>query len=293
MFASLFSARIAMRILVLMLFASVAAAQITRTPGCITSTTPGDHTFMCENMPVYVHIPAACPGGGCGLILEIHGDGGTGPLQDAHLKLADLGEKNGYILLAPTGGGFPPTDDALFRMVRLFSEVLKVNPKKIHVTGFSRGGFAVWRLACDHADFFASAAPAAAGVALPGETSCFSAGNQPSRKIPLLQMIGLNDRNVPPNTQTAMRDLLIERWKLSAPQKVSGDENYTHNRYTGPNGELYEVFEHRYEMPRGGGHCVPGSTAYNAPLYAYGCQPPNAFNLGEEVIRFFQAHPMP
>jgi hypothetical protein len=54
-----------------------------------------------------------------------------------------------------------------------------------------------------------------------------------------------------------------------------------------------EVFEHRYEMPRGGGHCVPGSTAYSVPVYAYGCQPPNGFNRGDEVMRFFQAHPMP
>jgi poly(3-hydroxybutyrate) depolymerase len=281
-----------MRILHLTLLA-LALSQTTRAPGCITSTIPGDHSFTCESMPVYAHIPAVCPQAGCGLILEIHGDGGTGPLQDAHLKLADLGEKNGYILLAPTGGGFPPTDDALFRMVRQFADVLKVNPKKIHATGFSRGGFAVWRLACDHADVFASVAPAAAGVGLPGETSCFSSGVQPSRRFPILLMIGLADRNVPVDTQTAMRDLVVSRWGLSGPEKVSGDSNYTHNRWAGRDGGLFELFEHRYEMPRGGGHCVPGSTAVNARQYPYGCQGPNAFNWGEEVMRFFQAHPMP
>jgi poly(3-hydroxybutyrate) depolymerase len=275
------------------LFASLAVAQTTRSQGCITSTSPGDHSFTCENMPVYAHIPAVCPQSGCGLILEIHGDGGTGPLQDAHLKLADLGEKEGYILLAPTGGGFPPADDALFRMVQLFTDVLKVNSKRIHATGFSRGGFAVWRLACDHAEVFASIAPAAAGIGLPGETSCFSSGVQPKRRFPVLMMIGLADRNVPVPTQTAMRDLVVSSWALSGPTKVSGDADFTHSRWVGRDGGLFELFEHRYEMSRGGGHCVPGSTAVNATRYPYGCQGPNAFNWGEEVMRFFKANPLP
>ena len=277
-----------------MAVASSAAAQTApAAPGCITGTTPGDHTFTCEALPVDTHVPARCPTTGCGLILEIHGDGGTGLLQDAHLKLADLGERAGYILVAPTGGGFPPTDDALVRIVRQFADAFTIDRKKIHVTGFSRGGFAVWRLACDHADLFASAAPAAAGVALPGERSCFSNGGQPSRRIPVLMMIGLADRNVPVPTQTAMRDLVVERWKLSGPETVSGDANYTHSRWTGSNGGLFELFEHRYEMERGGGHCVPGSTVPADASYAYGCKGPNAFNWGEEVMRFFQAHPMP
>jgi poly(3-hydroxybutyrate) depolymerase len=242
-------------------------------------------------MPVYAHIPAQCPESGCGLILEIHGDGGTGELQDAHLELAARGEQAGYILLAPTGGGFPPADAALVAITRRFVAELNVDRSKIHVTGFSRGGFAVWRLACAHADLFASAAPAASGVARPGETSSFSAGGQPARPIPILQLIGLADRNVPPRTQIAMRDLVIERWQLSGPEKLSGDGGYTHNRWSRPDGYVFEVFEHDYEMPRGGGHCVPGSRAYDAARYAYGCQPPNAFNWGEEVMRFFAANP--
>jgi hypothetical protein len=38
---------------------------------------------------------------------------------------------------------------------------------------------------------------------------------------------------------------------------------------------------------------VPGSTADPyARQYALACKPPNAFNWGEEVMRFFRAHPM-
>jgi poly(3-hydroxybutyrate) depolymerase len=260
---------------------------------CAVLTAPGTHDVTCEGMPVYTRVPSNCPASGCGLILEIHGDGGTGALQDAHLKLADLGEDAGYVLIAPTGGGFPARDEALVAITRRFMEALNVDRRKIHVTGFSRGGYAVWRLACNHQDLFASIAPAAAGVARPGETSCFSEGPEPSRSIPILQLIGLNDQNVPARTQVAMRDLLVERWQLTGPERISADDNYAHNRWSRPDGYLLEVFEHRYATRRGGGHCVPGSTAYDAPRYAYGCAPPNAFNWGEEVMRFFQAHPMP
>jgi len=79
---------------------------------------------------------------------------------------------------------------------------------------------------------------------------------------------------------------------LSGPTKVSGDADFTHSRWVGRDGELFELFEHRYEMSRGGGHCVPGSTAVTTQ-YPYGCQGPNAFNWGEEVMRFFKANPLP
>lgn len=274
-------------------FAS-AAAQDTRSSNCISSTAPGDHTFTCERLPVYAHVPGFCPLNGCGVILEIHGDTGTGPLQDAHLKLAELGENAGYIVIAPTGGGFPPADEALIRIVRLFAEVFKADSKKIHVTGFSRGGYAVWRLACKHPELFASVAPAAAGLPMTEEeASCFTAGSLPSRRIPILMMIGLTDRNVPVNSQTAMRDRIVSRWNLSGPEKISGDSRYTHRRWAGPEGGVLEVFEHRYELPQGGGHCIPGSPVVGATPYAFACKGPNAFRWGEEVMRFFQAHPMP
>lgn len=259
---------------------------------CISTTAPGEHDFMCADMPVYTSIPSSCPESGCGLILEIHGDGGTGALQDAHLELARLGAAAGYILIAPTGGGFPARDDALMAIVRHFADRLQVDRRRIHLTGFSRGGFAAWRLVCEHADLFASAAPAAAGVASAGQQSCFSEGALPERRVPILQLIGLEDRNVPPVTQTTMRDLVIERWGLSGPELLSGDADHVHHRWTGQDGAVFEVFEHRYELPRGGGHCVPGSPAYDADRYAYGCEPPNAFHWGQEVLRFFEAHPL-
>ena len=52
--------------------------------GCITDVAPGAHTFTCEGLRTDVFVPAACARAGCGQILELHGDTGTGLLIDAN-----------------------------------------------------------------------------------------------------------------------------------------------------------------------------------------------------------------
>jgi len=114
-------------------------------------------------------------------------------------------------------------------------------------------------------------------------------------------MIGLEDRNVPVPTQTQMRDLVVSRLELSGPERLDGDDKYTHQRWTGKDGALLELFEHHYLLTPNqylpnfnrGGHCIPGSTVSGTVLYDFACQGPNAFHWGEEVMRFFVAHPMP
>ena len=61
---------------------------------------------------------------------------------------------------------------------------------------------------------------------------------------------------------------------------------------------MIETFDHTYETVNDGpfasarGHCIPGSTTDPyATQYAVPCRLPNAFVWGDEVIRFFMAHP--
>ena len=277
--------------------------------GCITDVSTGDHTFTCGGLSVDARIPAACQAPGCGLILVLHGDTGNGLLMDAHVKMRELGAQNGYVVIAPTGppfGGGQPgstwrsTNDAtLVQMVKDFAAVFRVDMKKIHVTGFSRGGFVTWRLLCDHADLFASAAPAGAGNGTNfGETTCFHNGRAPSRKIPIIFLMGRTDVSVTYSAMVTIRDAAIANYTATGPTTLVMDANYKHDRWVGA-GEI-ETFDHAYETVTDGpwasarGHCIAGSTTDPyAPQYAIPCKLPNAFVWGEEVMRFFRAHPMP
>ena len=288
--------------------------------GCITEVSSGAHSFTCEGLRSDLFVPTACARPGCGLILELHGDTGTGLLLDANTDLMSRGAARGYLVVAPTGppraDGLGPTwtpaeDAKLIAIVQAVARVFRTDPARTHLTGFSRGGYLTWRLLCQHAELFASAAPGAAGSSPGGdcngvpEVSCpFDAavsGGMPSRPVPVLFLIGRTDAPVPYACAARVRDLAIAGWGLGAPQPLSGDGQYAHTRWAAPAGlALLETFEHSYEtVPDGpqaalAGHCIPGSTfdPY-APAYAVACAPPNAFTWGAEIIRFFDEHPGP
>lgn len=115
-------------------------------PACATNTTPGDHTVTCGGLRVDLRVPALCPPEGCGLILVLHGDTGTGLLEDAHVRLREHGAEAGYIVVAPTGPPFggsgasngstwsPANDATLIAIVGRISDELRVDRRRIHVT---------------------------------------------------------------------------------------------------------------------------------------------------------------
>jgi polyhydroxybutyrate depolymerase len=284
-----------------------ATAQPPQPSGCIDQVTSGDHVFTCEGLRVDATIPPACQRPGCGLILELHGDTGTGLLMDGHTNLRALGRDQGYIVIAPTGpaygGGQPGStwtrqeDAKLIAMTKLFASVFHVDAARVHVTGFSRGGFVTWRLLCDQSELFASAAPAAAGNGN-NEVTCFTTGRAPTRNIDLLFLMGRTDMPVPYSTMLSIRNAAITRYGGGAQQTVRSDGNYAQFRWTTASGAVVETFDHAYETDPIGpfgdarGHCFPGSTADpQAPQYAVPCKGPNAFVWGQEVLTFFKAHP--
>jgi len=278
--------------------------------GCVTDVSAGDHVYTCNGLKVDARIPAACEAPGCGLILELHGDTGTGLLMDGHVTLRDRGQANGFVVLAPTGppfGGQPGStwsssnDASLVAMVQTFASVFRVNAKKIHVAGFSRGGFVTWRLICDHSDLFASASPGGAGDGTNfGEETCFTAGRAPTRKMPILLLMGRTDASVGYASMTTIRDAAIQAYGVTGPTTLAQDASYRHDQWTAAGGLVFETLDHAYETVSPGpwdtakGHCIPGSPSDpQAPQYAIPCKLPNAFVWGEEIMKFFLAHPMP
>ena len=285
--------------------------------GCITDVTPGDHTFTCEGLSVDVSIPTTCVQPGCGLITEIHGDTGNAALMDANTNLKALGKQRGYVVVAPTGPPWPggpgstwsvADDETIIKVIKKVAEVFRTDPKKNHVTGFSRGGFVAWRLLCKHAELFASVAPGTAGSGPGGacggvsEVSCpFDAAQpdgMPTAEVPILFLMGRTDTPVPLACTQRVRDQAIAAWKLTMKSTVDGDAQYTHTRWANAKGTVLETYEHSYETVSPGpwssakGHCFPGSTMDpQAPQYAVPCKLPNAFTWGIEVMKFFEAHP--
>ena len=283
--------------------------------GCVTDVSIGDHTFTCGGLQVDARIPR-CPGsfggteGGCGLILVLHGDTGSGLLMDGHVAMRERGEQNGYIVVAPTGppfgGGSPGStwhqsnDATLIDIVTQFAAVFRVDPKRIHVIGFSRGSFVTWRLLCDHADLFASAAPGGGGDGSGfGEQTCFSQNRTPSREIPIVFLMGRNDASVGYPSLVTIRDAAIASYGATGPETLESDATFTHDRWTNSAGTTIETFDHAYETVSDGpfgsarGHCIPGSTTDPyAAQYAIPCKLPNSFVWGERAMTFFQLHPM-
>jgi predicted esterase len=123
------------------------------------------------------------------LVVILHGNGGT-----ATGMLAALGEwpAKGYVVCAPksTGIGWNDPDvTAVLKIAAHLVKVLPVDPAKVHVVGFSNGGWNLPRLAFDETLKPVSATWVAAG---------FRGGNVPdwAKKMGALALAGSQDGNV-------------------------------------------------------------------------------------------------
>lgn len=279
--------------------------------GCVTDTSPGDHTFTCEGFSVDVHVPDACASG-CGLVLDVHGALETGAIEESHMAIVPIAKSKGYVVVQPTahtiaayGGPYwaVADDDHVLAILDTVARVFQSDPSRTHMTGFSQGGYMTWRFLCKHADRFASVAPGGAGLPVCGTTeffeSCaFDAQTSPSRQIDVLFLAGRQDGVVPYSCMSQERDLAIAAWGLSQSTVVAGDTSYTRTRYANAQGTVMETLEHDYTTDPQGllaankGHCYPGSNAHTGTPYdQLACVPPNAFAWGAEVMSFFAQHP--
>lgn len=266
--------------------------------GCITTVSAGHHVFACGPITYDVEVSAPCALGGCGLVLDVHGATMTATSEDLNTNLRALGSAAGYVVVQPTAPGSwwtPATHDAMvFDFLTLAARAFRVDPDRIHFTGFSQGGFMTWRMLCEHADVFASVAPGAACGALFPHCP-FTATERPSREIPVLYLHGVNDPIVA-GCRTAMRDSVVAGWSMALDTFVSMDADHTWTRYRSPTGNVFEYIEHDYRARSTilSGHCFPGSPDVGTSTFGtsnYGCEDTAAFAWGQAVIEFFVAHP--
>jgi polyhydroxybutyrate depolymerase len=289
--------------------------------GCVTDVTPGVHEFPCDTTTDVVMIPEACISTACGVIIDVHGGSMSADMEDKNSNMRALGAQYGYIVIQPNALPNPVllgervfvAGDDDQRVMDILTNVIQAfhaDQKRIHIMGFSEGGFMSWRWLCGHSDILASAAPAAAGwdctvLKITPEIGCqFSGSDVPARNIPILYMQGHKDQLMNPECVFQWLSSNVYPFlKLDAGTGIAGDANFDRTRFLDPNGVPFELITHQYSTDAQffgvavGGHCYPGSTDLTitlpGQLMGFGCKDQCAFTWGEEAIKFFVAHPMP
>jgi len=280
--------------------------------GCVDDVSAGQHVFSCDGLTHDVSVPAACIEAQCGLIVDVHGGTMNGQMEDNNTNMRALGAKHGYIVLQPNAVNNlwnAATDDAkVLAFIDQVASAWHVDRRRLHMMGFSQGGYMTWRFVCQHTDLLASAVPAAAAgsAAISLETGCsFTGSDVPSKPIDILYMHGTQDALVSFSNAVALRGAIAQALALGAETVLQTDSAHRWTRQTESHGKVFEFIQHDYVsdstvgLPPLGvaikGHCYPGSKDYSpsvpGQLMGFGCTGENAFHWGEAALRFFMAHP--
>lgn len=278
---------------------------------CLGEPGPGHRVVDCEGLVFDVEVPAACVQAPCGLIVDVHGGTMSAQMQDANTGMRMLGRQNGFVVVQPNAKPDPPLasyeleDDArVLAFVERMIAAWPIDRRRVHLTGFSQGGYMSWRFVCMHpeVEVFASIAPAAAAWGrdcvdnpLIVATGCLL--DAASREIDILYMHGVDDGLVPISCSGEQRQSLFEAFDMHGdPTPIAGDDSYTWVQYRNDRGTVFEYIEHRYSAPNLilRGHCYPGSRDSGAApgqLFSFACEGTQALWWGEAAVRFFLEHP--
>jgi polyhydroxybutyrate depolymerase len=279
----------------------VSAASARDIPGTFRSGGM-DRTYM-------LHVPAGDP---VGLVLSLHGGGGSGISQRALTGFDTVADGHNLLVIYPDGydkswadgRGASPADrhhinDVAF-LVGLVTKVQHdygVAPGHVFVTGMSNGGFMSNRLACDRADVFAAVAPVAGTLGV--GVAC-----NPSQPVSVWEAHGTADPLVPFRggavrgrgglSHSISADTMVDKWRSA--DGCQGDpamealpdvrDGTVVHRYesTGCAANTEVVF---YKIDRGG-HTWPGGKQY-LPAAVIG-PTTRALDGSEAIAQFFLAH---
>ena len=117
------------------------------------------------------------------------------------------------------------------KVAKVFQQVIKafhVNPKRLHVTGFSQGGFTTFYFLEHHNDILASAAPVA-GALRPAAW----ATDAWRPRVPILVMNGISDTASTMASSTALIDQIVQGLALTGGGEIEGDGHYSWKQWTG------------------------------------------------------------
>ncbi len=296
----------------------------TPSPGphrCFTSSGKGTHDVSCgevwSGLKLTYNVPKQCLTQECGLIVDVHGYSMNAKCQNLNTNMRALGEEHGYIVVQPTapggnwlgaGGGaegvLPKAMKAIIDFVNqaLSVPAWQIDRRRLHFMGFSQGAMVTCAMICEHPDLFASFTVMEAANALK-VLPCLKNG---SPQPPVLLQNGLKDLSSRYALWEESFPHIKSVWGLDGGAKIAGkDGEWSHLRHTGRSGEVFEFLNHTYVADYFlKGHCFPGSKHLHKsdmPLQSgpYGCPglkeqkagQTAGYNIGEEAMKFFLAHP--
>jgi pimeloyl-ACP methyl ester carboxylesterase len=246
-------------------FTSVAVDPLTAPPvtnDCISDVSAGDHTFSCDGLTYLVLVDPQCTKKACGLIFDVHGATMSGLQERDNTLLNETAPKAGFVYVNPSatpnksGGTWNLTRDPP-KLAVVMDKVISafhINPKRVHVTGFSQGGATTFWFLENKNAVLASAAPVAGALEQPAWAT---AAWQP--RVPTLVMNGLTDAASTIDNSNLLVDTMVKGLELTGGAEIEGDGHYSRKHWTGAGGMVLDYITHDY----GGqlllaGHCIPG-----------------------------------
>ncbi|MEM1204406.1 MAG: hypothetical protein AAGN66_14330 [Acidobacteriota bacterium] len=125
------------------------------------------------------------------LIVGLHGTAGNPEQVMGFQRLRELAERYGYLLACPHSSGVGELPQRyVLRVLADTEERYRVDPERIFLLGFSRGGAGVWALGADHADRWAGLAP------ISPATGGDPAPLERMRDLPIIVVLGDRDKAV-------------------------------------------------------------------------------------------------
>jgi polyhydroxybutyrate depolymerase len=256
-----------------------------------------------------LHVP---PGDPVGLVLSLHGGGGTGKGQRGLTDFDAVADANSLLVVYPDGydkswadgRGASPADrrhiDDVGFLVGLADKLrndYNIAPGHVFVTGMSNGGFMSNRLACDRADVFSAIAPVAGtlgvGVAC-NPSQPVSVWEAHGTADPLVHFNGGDVRGRGGLSHSISVKSMVDKWRsadgcqgdpMAEVLPNVGDGTVVHRFDSTACAASTEVVFYQIDD---GGHTWPGGKQY-LPKVVIG-PTSRALDGSESIAQFFLAH---
>lgn len=148
------------------------------------------------------------------LVLAFHGGRGSGTALASNIKLNDVAEDEGFIVVYPDGiknhwndgrdvpGVNPEIDDVSFvkALIRKLQKSINIDRRRIYATGISNGGMFTQRLACELSGRIAGFASVVGSLPEPLQATC-----KPKAPVSMLMLNSPSDQFIPWQGGTLLR----------------------------------------------------------------------------------------